>query len=253
MTRICGGTRLYWPPIRRLLAQRFVSTVIVIVGQVFVSEPFQMLRIQRDYEVRHLAPTTSNPALRDSVLPWTADAGANGLDAARLQELDYIGPEFGIPVQHNVPLTTGQRERLSQLLHDPIARRMRRDVEVENAAAAVFDHEQAIEHTKRECGNSKEVERRDHFAMVVQEGGPALRLAPIVVTFQAMQISRHGRFGDLEPELEQFAMNARCSPARILRLHAPNQLADLGPDLRPSRVAGPRTPSPEQPEAGAVP
>jgi len=71
-------------------------------------------------------------------------ACANCSNAARLQELDYIAPEFGIPVQYHIPLGTGQRKRLSQLLYDPFARRMRRDVQVENAASAAFDHQGAI-------------------------------------------------------------------------------------------------------------
>lgn len=132
------GTRLYWPPTRRLLAQRFVSTVLVIVGQVFVCEPFQMSLIQRDHVIRHLQ--LSNPALRDSVLPWTPDACANGFNSARLQELDDINAEFSIPVQYNVPLGTGQGERLSQLLYDPLARPMRRGVEGGDRAQLQISH-----------------------------------------------------------------------------------------------------------------
>ena len=85
-----------------------------------------MSLIQRDHVIRHFPATTFNPALRDSVLPWTPNACANGFYAARLQELDDITAEFGIPVQYNVPLGTGQGERLSQLLYDPLARRVRR-------------------------------------------------------------------------------------------------------------------------------
>ena len=113
-----------------------------------------MSLIQRDYVIRHLPAKTSNPALRDSVLPWTSDACANGFYAACLQELDDITAEFGVPVQYNVPLGTGQGERLSQLLYDPLARRVRRGVEVQNTAAAVLYYKQAIEHAKSQCGNS---------------------------------------------------------------------------------------------------
>ena len=162
---------------RRLLAQRFMSTVLVIVGQVFVCKPFQMSLIQRDYVIRHLPAQTSNPALRDSVLPWTPDACANGFNAARLQELDDITAELGVPVQYNVALGTGQGERLSQLLYDPLARRVRRGVEVQNTAAAVLNHKQAIEHAKSQRGNSKEIKRRDHLAMVVQEGLSVIKIS----------------------------------------------------------------------------
>src|SRR5580658_8368999 len=251
--RSCGRTRLYGPPVRRLLAQCFVSTVVVTAGQVFVCEPLQMLLIERDYVIRHFPATASHPALSDAVLPWTPDAGANWSNAARLQELDDVAAEFGIPVQYHVPLGTGQRKRLSQLRYDPLARRVRRYVEVQNATAAVLDHKQAIEHNKRQCGNGKEVKRRDHFAMVVEECCPALRFAPVGVKLQPTQISRYGGLRNIQPQLEQFAVNTRCPPARVVSLHPTNQLADLAADLWPSRVAGPRPPSPEQPEAGAIP
>src|ERR1700693_2330257 len=121
----------------------------------------------------HLPATVPNPALRDSVLPGTADACAKRFNAARLQELADIPAESGIPVQYNVLLWAGQRKRLSQLLYDPLARRMCRDAEVQNAAAAVQNHEQATEYAERECGNGKEVKGRDHLAMVAEEGPSA--------------------------------------------------------------------------------
>src|SRR3982074_3680857 len=105
-------------------------------------------------------------------------------------------------------MRTRQRERLSQLVYDPLARWVRRGVEVENSSAAVFDHKEAIKHTERQCWNGKEVKSRDDFAMVVEEGRPALGFALIVVTLQSMQISGYGRLRNLESQLEQFPMNA---------------------------------------------
>ena len=64
------------------------------------------------------------PALGHSVLPWTADTRANGLDASPLQQAEYIGAELGVTVEQDVLLATGKRKNLPQLLHDPIARRM---------------------------------------------------------------------------------------------------------------------------------
>ncbi|MCU1262486.1 MAG: hypothetical protein JWO80_5371 [Bryobacterales bacterium] len=78
-----------------------------------------MLLIQRNHVIHQLAATTSNPALRESVR-----------DAARFQEPDYFAAEPGITVRYNVPVRTRQRERLSQLLYDSLARRVRRGVEV---------------------------------------------------------------------------------------------------------------------------
>jgi hypothetical protein len=57
-----------------------------------------MLLIQRNNVIQHFAAATSNPTLRDSVLPRAPDARTNGFNAAPLQELDYIAAELGIPV-----------------------------------------------------------------------------------------------------------------------------------------------------------
>src|ERR1700730_7232050 len=109
-------------------------------------------------------------------------------------------------------MRTRQRERLSQLLYDPLARWVRRGVEVENSSAAVFDHKEAIKHTERQCWNGKEVKSRDDFAMVFEEGQPALRFTLIGVGLKPTKVSGYGRLRDIEPKLEQFAMNARCTP-----------------------------------------
>ena len=98
-------------------------------------------------------------------------------------------PNLASRSKYNVPSGTGQGERLSQLLYDPPARRMRRGVEVQNTATAVLNYKKAIEHAKSQCGNSKEIKPRDHLAMVVEEGRPALRLALMVVTPQHTQTS----------------------------------------------------------------
>lgn len=89
--------------------------------------------------------------------------------------------------------------------------------------------------------------------MVVEEGQPALGFTLVVVTLQPMQISGYGRLRNLEAQLEQFAMNTRCTPTGIVLLHAPHQLADLLADLRSSRPAEPRPQSPKQSKARAMP
>jgi hypothetical protein len=42
------------------------------------------------------------------------------------------------------------------------------------------------------------------------------------------------RLRDLKPELEQFAMDARRAPKRILDAHPPDQLAEVRLELRPT-------------------
>ena len=66
--------------------------------------------------------------------------------------------------------------------------------------------------------------------------------------------ARYGAFGDLEAQLEQLAMDARCSPSWILCDHAKNQIALLLPQgLSSQEWAAARNPRPIQAEAGSVP
>jgi hypothetical protein len=66
---------------------------------------------------------------------------------------------------------------------------VRRGVEVHDSAAAVVNIQTNHSAREKSMWNSKEIKRRDHLAMVVQEGRPALRFAFIVATSQATQIS----------------------------------------------------------------
>ena len=60
------------------------------------------------------------------------------------------------------------------------------------------------------------------------------------------------RLGDLKPELQQFAVDPRCSPKRILHAHLPDQRAEIRLDLRPP---SPRTrfPAPVAAKPGTMP
>ena len=117
--------------------------------------------------------------------------------------------------------------------------------------SAVFDDEEAVKSSELQCGNSEEVEGGDDLAMVVEECEPPLSLILVMSSLQALQVARNRWFGHVEPELEQFAMDARRSPARILSFHTPDQVADLESHLGPPKLA--RPPPPEQTEASAMP
>jgi len=57
---------------------------------------------------------------------------------------------------------------------------------------------------------------------------------------------------DVDAELEQFAVDARRSPQRIVAAHLPNQVPRFLGDRRPSRLAAPHLPGPEHPKPLAV-
>jgi len=61
------------------------------------------------------------------------------------------------------------REGLAQLLGNPGASGMTRNVEVENAPAVMGDDEEAVEKAESDAGYGKEVHGGDGFAMVAKK------------------------------------------------------------------------------------
>jgi len=87
---------------------------------------------------------------------------------------------LGIMIEQDVTIRAGKRQCLPELLHDPLARGMCRAVEMEKASSTMFDDKEAVERSKCECWNGKEVEGDYHFAMVIQERQPALGFAVVL-------------------------------------------------------------------------
>jgi len=68
--------------------------------------------------------------------------------------------------------------------------------------------------------------------------------------FTASQITRHRAFGDLKAQHQQFTVDSRSAPGRILARHTPDDLEDIGVDLPPAST---RAQAPEEPESRAMP
>lgn len=132
------GPRLAWfgrawlnrPARRRCLLQPDVRSVFVVIGDIFTPQSPEVLIVQRDHVIKHFAANTADPALRHAVLPRAPNAGANGFQGTGLEKLDNIAPELGVTVEQDVAVGTGKRQSLAQLLYDPVAGRMLRDIEV---------------------------------------------------------------------------------------------------------------------------
>ena len=116
----------------------------------------------------------------------------------------------------------------------------------------VADDEKAVQNTKRERWDGEEIHCRNGLAMVSEERQPALH--GIGISRSSPDPSRDTPFREIEAQLEQFAVNARCSPGRILGNHTKNQGADLFADMLPSSyLADSGDPRPIQTKARAMP
>ena len=110
------------------LAQGVVDAVLLVIGDVLADDTAEVLFIQRDDMVEDLPAAASDPSFGRSVLPWGLNARPLSLQSGRLEERNDVIVKDGIVIQNGVAILTGFRKRLTELLHDPIRRRMPRDV-----------------------------------------------------------------------------------------------------------------------------
>ena len=101
---------------------------------------------------------------------------------------------------------------------------------------------------KADRRHDQEVHGGDACRMVVQESLPGLR--------PPSPAPRHvlgdGRLSDFDPELQQFAMNARCAPQPVGQAHLSDQAPDLHRNLWPTATRA-RLPAPVQSKARPMP
>jgi hypothetical protein len=124
-----------------------------------------------------------------------------------------------------------------------------RHLEVENATTVMGQYQKHVENLKTNRGHSEEV-YGDHLRDVIfQEGAPALgrRLAA------AHHVFTDAALADVDAEFEQFAVDERCAPTRVLPAHPADQIPELARNERSPRLAAPHLPGPEQTKAGAMP
>ena len=95
---------------------------------------------------------------------------------------------------------------------------------------------------------NEQVHSGNIWRVVMQEGPPSLAGRPSPFD----HVFGDARLRDLEPQLEQFAVNAWRAPKWVLDTHPPDQRAQLRLDWRPPSPST-RLPTPVAPKAGPVP
>jgi hypothetical protein len=126
---------------------------------------------------------------------------------------------------------------------------MRGYVEMHDPPAVVSQDQEHVQHLKANGGHGEEVDRHRGFQVVFQEGLPGLRRW--IPT--ADHVSAHARLADVNAEFEEFAVDARCAPKRVLPAHLPNQPADFLRRRRAAALTAANFPIPKQAKTSAVP
>ena len=140
------------------------------------------------------------------------------------------------------------RKRLRDLTCNPFGRRICCDVDPDEVSAVEPDDDEGIEQVETDRWNNEQVHGGNVRRVVMQEGSPSLAGRSPSLD----HVFGDARLRDLEPELEQFAVDARCAPKWIFEAHPPDQRAQLRFDRRsPSQRA--RLPTPVATKPGPMP
>ena len=85
------------------LRQCKMSSVLVVITDVLIHEPFQMPFIDDDHMVEQITTAVSGPALRNTVLPGTSVAGSLRLDAEVLHCIDHVFNVICLRIPKSLP------------------------------------------------------------------------------------------------------------------------------------------------------
>ena len=205
------------------------------------------MHLAQDNDVVHaFTPDRSDQPFHKAILPrrgWCGELVPNAHGAQSARDDTAIDP---VAIADEVVRSLIPGKCLRHLTCDPFGRWICCDVDPDEVSAVEPDDDEGIEQIETDSWNNEhggKVRR-----VVKQEGPPSLAGRPPPFGHVLGDVGLR----DLQPELEQFAVNARRTPKRILQAHPPNQRAQLRVDPRsPSQWA--RLPTPVAAKAGPVP
>ena len=209
---VARARRVNGSSLRALLAQGQMSSRGVVVGHVSVKHATQMSFIENDVVVKAVSPNRSDEPLHVWIGPGRAWRDEHLVHTETLDATPKYLIVCLIAVTHHVLWRRVPRESLDHLLRGPLGSRVLGNIEVNNLAALVPQHEEDVEDPKRCGGHGEEIDRSKLRDMVIEERSPCLgrRLA---VTDHVLG---DRRLGDDDAKHLEFAVYARRAPERIL-------------------------------------
>lgn len=104
------------------------------------------------------------------------------------------------------------RKRLDDLLCGPCCSRMSGDIEVNELASIMSEHDEAVKYSEADGVNGEEIDRGDFLEVVVDEGLPGLWRR----TLYADPILPDRGRSDMDAEQRKLILDPWCTPGRIV-------------------------------------
>ena len=193
---------------RRILIQRSVGSGTVVILGIGPQDPAQMRFAENDQMIDALAADRPDQPLSISVLPWRSRRNRLVPDTHGPQPSPDDRAENAVPIADEMARRLVPRESLGDLTCDPLGRGMVRHVGPNQMSAIHANNDEGIEQIEAYGRNNKQIHRGDVGCMIAEKCAPSLTGRP--ASFD--HVFSHRRLRDLEPELQQLAMDARRAP-----------------------------------------
>ncbi len=198
--------------------------------------------------VKTIPSDRTDEPLRMSVLPWRSWCDRPVPNAHRANATDKDIAIDTIPIANDILRRLLPAVCLGELTRNPLAARMRGHAQPQNLTAGMPQDQKSIQQPERDRGDHEQIHRRDAVRVISKKRLPSLRWR----TSSSRHVLGNGGLPDIDAELEQFAMNPRCTPKRVHNTHVSNELTNLQQSLW-SATARSRFPPPIGSESGPVP
>jgi len=163
------------------------------------------MRVAQDNDVVHtFTPDRSDQPFGKAVLPGRGWCGGLVPDAHGAQSARDAAAIDPVAIADEVARSLFPRKRLRYLTCNPFCRRICCDVDPDEVSAVELDDDEGIEQVETDCWNNEQVHGGNIRRVVTQEGPPSLATRPASLD----HVLGDTRLRDLQPELEQFAVNA---------------------------------------------
>src|SRR5580704_18656284 len=159
--------------------------------------------------------------------------------------------ELRVSIEDQVLVVRAIWERFAKLLHHPIIGRVLSDIQVDDLSTIMPNQEQAVKNAEVCCDHREKIHPGDQLPVILQKDSP--KLSSPVAAMQSHKVSRDRSLGNLEPQLQRLAVDARSSPGRVLARHGVEGSPNLGPGDRSANRFASGAKAPEQTKAFPVP
>jgi len=171
-----------------------------------------MALTENDDVVETLPPYGCHEAFSIWILPRGPRCGEDLLDPQALDATAELVAENAVAVADHERRRRILGEGLNDLLGGPGRCRGVGDVEMEDAASVVGQDEEDIENAKCRGGYCEEIDRCERADVVVEKSAPGLRRW---LPWFGRHEAGHASLGDVDAELQQFAVNSGRAPSRV--------------------------------------